>query len=337
MELRNATSAEQNIFLGPVFIVGMPRSGTSLMRNLLNQHPRVSLSFTESHFIPHCMKVFGDPPSFKSRSDVERFIKRFHRTWFFQKTSERGITFTVDDLYQHANLESWASIFECILRRFSPNSDQIDTIWGDKTPGYINHMPLLARLYPQARFLHMIRDPRDYCLSARKSWGKSIYRAAHRWQATVTKARQIGKTLNEDYLEVTYESLLTDTEVVMKRVSAFLGCEYHPDMTQIGLSTEKRGSARGKYGIVKDNMNKYVENLSKAEIRRIEELVCNSIADLDYKVENDVRYRPLSKLELLGYKLYDGPPSFYHHIVMANSVAKGIKRFVNHYSTSSWR
>ncbi|PON10454.1 hypothetical protein C2W62_49975, partial [Candidatus Entotheonella serta] len=43
------TTTEQKTFLGPVFIVGMPRSGTTLMRALLNQHPRVSLALTESH------------------------------------------------------------------------------------------------------------------------------------------------------------------------------------------------------------------------------------------------------------------------------------------------
>jgi hypothetical protein len=331
------TTTEQKLFLGPVFIVGMPRSGTTLMRALLNHHPRVSLALTESHFIPYFMRTFGDPPPFQTPANVELFIERFHQTVFFQNLSKHGYTLHAEDLYQGANLESWASIFECILRRFSPKPDRADAIWGDKTPGYLQHMPLLKRLYPQAKFLHLLRDPRDYCLSARQSWGKSIYRAAHRWQATLSDARRIGKSFNHAYLEVTYESLLADTEHVMGRIADFLECDYHQSMAQIGLSPEDTGSTTGKYGIVKDNVKKYRQHLSTKEIRRIEEIVCNCVAELDYPMENKVTYRPLSKWELLVYKLYDGLPTLQHHIYLSPSVFKGVKRLFNHYLKSSWR
>ncbi len=331
------TTTEQKTFLGPVFIVGMPRSGTTLMRALLNQHPRVSLALTESHFIPHFISTFGDPPGFHNPAKLNRFINRFHQTVFYQNLSQRGYILTAEALSQHADLNSWASIFEYIFRHFSPKPDQADAIWGDKTPGYLKHIALLRQHYPQAKFLHLIRDPRDYCLSARQSWGKSIYRAAHRWQATLNQARQVGRTLREDYLEVTYESLLGDTEPVMARISEFLGCDYHPSMAQIGLSPEDTGSTTGKYGIVKDNTNKYRQHLSPREIKRIKEIVCHGTADLDYQLENDLVYRPIGQLNLLAYKLYDGVPTLKHHIFLSESVSKGIKRLLKHYATSSWR
>ncbi|ETX00295.1 MAG: hypothetical protein ETSY1_11740 [Candidatus Entotheonella factor] len=331
------TTTEPKIFLGPVFIVGMPRSGTTLMRALLNQHPRISLALTESHFIPYFIKSFGDPPPFHSPDQIERFIKHFHQTVFFQNLSQQGHTFTIEDLSQHANLASWASIFECILRHFSPKPDQTDAIWGDKTPGYLKHIPLLKQLYPEAKFLHIIRDPRDYCLSARQSWGKSIYRAAHRWQATLSKARQVGQSLGDAYLEVTYESLLGETEDVMGRIAAFLGCDYHPSMAQTGLSPEDTGSTTGKYGIVKDNTNKYRQHLSQHEIKRIEEIVCHCTAELAYEMDHEVSYRPLSQVDLLACKLYDGIPTLKHHIFLSKSVSKGVKRLFKHYTMSSWR
>jgi len=328
---------ERKLFLGPVFIVGMPRSGTTLTRALLNQHPRISLALTESHFIPYFIKTFGDPPPFETPGQVEQFIKRFHRTVFYQNLSQQGYTLTAADLSQDAGLDSWALVFEVILRRFSPKPDAADAIWGDKTPGYLQHMPLLQQIYPGARFLHLIRDPRDYCLSARQSWGKSIYRAAHRWQATMSSARRAGEAMGDAYLEITYESLLTETEAVMRRIAAFLGCDYHPSMAQIGLSPEDTGSTTGKYGIVKDNMNKYRRHLSPQDIKRIEEIVCKGMAGLDYEMENSVSHRPLGGLELLTYKLYDGIPTLKHHIFLSKSVSKGAKRLWNHYTTSSWR
>ncbi len=123
----------------------------------------------------------------------------------------------------------------------------------------------------------------------------------------------------------------------MGNIAEFLGCGYHPSMAQIGLSPEDTGSTTGKYGIVKDNMNKYRQHLSQQEIKRIEEIVCNGMADLAYETENDVTYRPLSQWDLLAYKLYDGIPALKHHIFLSKSVSKGVKRLINHYSTSSWR
>jgi hypothetical protein len=331
------TTTERKRFLGPVFIVGMPRSGTTLMRALLNQHPRISLALTESHFIPYFIHTFGDPPPFHTRDQVECFIKRLHQTVFYQTLSQQGYTFHAEALYQHARLDSWASVFEVILKHFSPKPDRADAIWGDKTPGYLNHMPLLKRLYPQAKFLHLIRDPRDYCLSARQSWGKSIYRAAHRWQATLSKARRVGQTLGDAYLEITYESLLGHTENVMRRIAAFLACDYQPVMSQIGLSPEDTGSTTGQYGIVKTNFNKYSQHFSQQEIKRIEEIVCNVTVGLSYQLENDVTCRPLTPWELLAYKLYDGLPTIRHHLFLSPSVCQGVKRLLQHYSTSSWR
>jgi len=330
-------TTERNMFCGPLFIVGMPRSGTTLMRALLNQHPRVSLALTESHFIPYFISTFGDPPPFHTRDQVEPFIKRFQQTVFYQNLFQRGYVLHAEALYQHARLDSWASIFEVILRHFSPRPNRADAIWGDKTPGYLNHMPLLKQLYPEAKFLHILRDPRDYCLSARQSWGKSIYRAAHRWQATLSKARLVGQSLGDAYLEVTYESLLGHTENVMGHIAEFLGCNYHPAMSQIGLSPEDTGSTTGQYGIVKDNINKYSQHLSQQEIKRIEEIVCNCTVELNYKLANRVTYRPLNQWELLVYKWYDGIPTIRHHIFLSKSVFQGVKRLLNHYSTSSWR
>ena len=328
---------QKRTFLGPIFIVGMPRSGTTLLRALLNQHPQISLALTESHFIPYFIKTFGDQPSLETPAKVEHFIKRFHQTVFYQNLSQQGYTFTAEDLRQHARLDSWASIFETILRHFSPDPHNPDVIWGDKTPGYLQHIPLLRQLYPNAKVLHITRDPRDYCLSVKQSWGKNIYRAAHRWQATLNKTRQAGHELGDAYLEVTYEALLAETEDVMGRIADFLECGYHPSMAQIGLSPEDTGSTTGKYGIVKNNANKYRQHLSPQEIKRIEEIVCQAAVALDYKMDNEVRHRSLSRLQLSAYKLFDGIPTLKHHIFLSASASKGVMRLWRHYLASSWR
>ncbi len=246
-------TVRQPKFLGPVFIVGMPRSGTKLMRALLNQHPRISITLAESHFIPYFIRVFGDPPPFHTEADLRHFVNQFCRTTFFRGMHRAGYRFNTQEFLATVDRRSWPAIFEHIFRHFGSKADRPDVIWGDKTPGYINHMPLLQQLYPQAKFLHMIRDPRDYCLSVKKSWGKSLYRAAYRWKDTIETARYAGEQLGANYLEVLYEDLLYDPNQIMHTVAKFLECPYHESMVTLGKSPEDFGETKGQYGIVKDN------------------------------------------------------------------------------------
>ena len=179
-------------FYGPVFIVGMPRSGTKLMRALLNQHPRINLTLAESHFIPYSLKKFGDPPPFRSREDLTPFMRGLQQTAFFSTMSKAGYTLDQSTFLQNVDYTTWSAIFEHVFRHFGSKRATIDTIWGDKTPGYINHMPLLKAVFPNAKFLHVIRDHRDYCLSVRKSFAKSVYRAAVRWLNLASAPEDLG-------------------------------------------------------------------------------------------------------------------------------------------------
>ena len=84
-------------------------------------------------------------------------------------------------------------------------------IWGDKTPNYLLYLPLLKTLFPKAKFVHIIRDVRDYCLSINAAWQKNPYRAAQRWHDSIKKCRKDGKTLPQgDYMEINYEALIDD-------------------------------------------------------------------------------------------------------------------------------
>ncbi len=169
-----------NVFLGPLFIVGMHRSGTKLLRNLLNQHPQISIPTIESCFIPYLINKFGNSPQFEDDNLTDR--------------------------------TSWSEIFEVIFKFYIPQSKNKNVIWGDKTPQYLPRIKLLKRLYPKAKFIHIIRHPGDYCISAKKAWGKSIYRSANSWRHEIEKAREVGGGLGDDYLEVFYENLVENPE-----------------------------------------------------------------------------------------------------------------------------
>jgi Sulfotransferase family len=324
-------------FCGPLFIIGMPRSGTKLMRALLNQHPRINLTLAESHFIPYFLKKFGNPPMFRTREDLNPFVRELQQTAFFATMKKAGYSLGDSTLFKDIDYSSWSKIFEHLFRRFGPKEPTSDTIWGDKTPGYINHMPLLKTLFPGAKFLHMLRDPRDYCLSVRKSFGKSIYRAAHRWRQGVENAHRYGACLNEDYKEVRYEFLLDQPVSAMKSVASFLAVPYDDKLVDLSSSQEDLGDAKGRSGILTGNRNKYRTQLTSQEIKRIEEMVCNIARSVDYRLETNVPLRSLNSVTLGILKVHDGVASLRHHMLAERGFTRGARRLFNHYTRSSWR
>jgi hypothetical protein len=198
-------------------------------------------------------------------------------------------------------------------------------------------MPLLKTLFPEAKFLHMIRDPRDYSLSVRKSFGKSIYRAAYRWRQGVENAHRSGTPLKEDYKEVRYEFLLEHPVSAMKSVTSFLGVSYDDKLVNLSSSREDLGDAKGRSGILSNNKNKYNTQLSHREIKRIEEIVCDVAKSLDYKLENNLPPRSLDSFTLGILKLHDGVASLRHDIVAEQAFTRGARRLFDHYTRSSWR
>ena len=164
----------------------------------------------------------------------------------------------------------------------------------------------LKAAFPSARFIHIIRDPRDYCLSNRKTWGKSILRAAEAWRESVTSACAAGRELGADYIEVHYEALLDEPEATLRPVCSFLGCPFDPAMLQLSAPSENLGDTKNVARIVTDNKRKYRAELSEREIRRVEEIVLPAARDVGYPTDSaDVSFKALGRLERSLYAMHD--------------------------------
>jgi hypothetical protein len=116
------------------------------------------------------------------------------------------------------------------------------SLYGDKTPGYIIQLPELARWFPEARFVHVIRDGRNVALSyLERPWGPStIGEAALYWRSRVGRGRAAGKALGPDrYVEVRYEDVVTDPESEVKRLCEFLALPWRPEMLRYQEAAEE--------------------------------------------------------------------------------------------------
>ncbi|HEC65574.1 MAG TPA: sulfotransferase, partial [bacterium] len=164
----------------------------------------------------------------------------------------------------------------------------------------------LKEIFPEAKFLHIIRDPRDCCLSANKAWGTNIYRTAELWRQRLEIGRSDGYQLGDDYMEVLYENLLDEPEKTMISVCTFLGCNFITVMTELSKPADSLGDTKGQTRIVKQNKNKYLFELSPYEIRRIEEIVYPIAKNIPYNFEYDVESKPLGYLMFKILTFYDG-------------------------------
>ncbi|MEM7590092.1 MAG: sulfotransferase [Cyanobacteria bacterium P01_A01_bin.83] len=305
----------QDKFTGPLFIVGMHRSGTKLLRDLLNQHPRISIPTIESCFIPYLINKYGNPPQFENDDEFQKFYESLCNTTFWGNMDSMGLTLTKEHLKNKLdNRNSWSEIFEVIFKFYISSDKEEDVIWGDKTPQYLPRIKLLKSLYPQAKIVHIIRHPGDYCISAKKAWGKSIYRSANSWRHEIEKARKASQDFSNDYLEVFYENLVEDPEKVLTRICNFLECEFTPKMLQLSFPTENLGDTKGQTRIVQSNKYKYLERLSPKTIKRIEEIVYPVAVSLNYELKFAKKFKPLTSLAEKILMLHDAWKSAYFHV-----------------------
>ncbi|SDT86284.1 sulfotransferase family protein [Desulfobacula phenolica] len=292
-------------YAGPIFITGMPRSGTKLLRDLLNGHPMISIPTIETEFLPYWAshwEIWG-----VSQGSYESFLKFYHNIiqlpyFIYMAEMEKLIK---PDVWYHACADfNVSAVFEALVRHDANIEGRM--IWGDKSPGYIRHIPLLKKIYPQAKIIHIIRDVRDYCLSTNKAWGKDMRRAAQRWIDNIIKARKDGEDIKNDYFEIRYEDLLEDTEKSLRQICLFLDIAYQPQMVCLLKPSENIGDARGISGILKQNTKKYLTKMSFPLRKKIEHISYPLLLDLGYECKVFSSVKKIGRIELIFLRVLDG-------------------------------
>ena len=203
------------------FIVGTGRSGTTMLRMMLDAHPDLAVP-PETHFIPTLARAFEDPS--KQLDDFLELVASFH-TWrdFGIDTERLREALTAPGPFHLT--PALRTFFRLYAQRFGKPR------WGDKTPMYFADMDLVQRVVPEARFIHLIRDGRDVALSIKDLWfgPNSIREAAGWWVSRIQHARSQVQALRY-YMEVRYEDLVRDTANVLRRICAFIDLPWHPSM-----------------------------------------------------------------------------------------------------------
>lgn len=297
----------------PFFLVGNPRSGTKLMRELLNASPDLWLSDVESHFIPRFTRIVGGFGDLAERPNFQRLTDALRGTRAFWQWEHRGVHLDTEEWYAACQSHDWPGIveglFRCVHRReiAEPRRSWDAIVWGDKTPVYMTELPLLGALYPHSRFIHIVRDPRDCCLSAEQAWGDSPLRTAQQWAVRTRSCRAAGRGLGPArYLELRYEDLVTDVRGHLERLFDFLGVPTPADAGRLLRVPENLGAARGERRVVAGNTEKWKQRMAPPLRRRIEGITGDLLDQLGYEREHPgLPTRPLPGAAMTLYRLRD--------------------------------
>lgn len=206
-------------------IVGSPRSGTTLLRLMLDANYELAIP-PETGFLTLSKKLKGKGDKLRQ--------KFFHAVVNYSQPPSWPDFEIPAETFRAALIEvepfNISDGFRTFYRLYATRCGK--TRWGDKTPIYCRYLNAIRRVLPEARFIHIIRDGRDAALSLRRMWfspGWEIETQASYWRDCVLAARRAGVG-RDDYIEVRYEQLILNTEETLKRVCAHAALTYEPAM-----------------------------------------------------------------------------------------------------------
>jgi len=310
----------------PIIILGMPRSGTKLIRTLLNQHPLINIPEKESYLFHSLLKKFGPDFDFRNKRNLLKLYIYFKGTKFYRSFSVDNIELSFNSFMNIFADKNWSYFFKVIFNYYGPKGIDHYGYWGDKSPGSYSQITWILKVFPDAKFIHLVRDPRDYCVSAKEAWGKNIYRSMYRWQSEINYFYQLKDKLKFNCISIKYEDLLYDSKYEMINLCNFLDIEYVEGMDSPVKIVENLGHAKGMSSLKRNNSKKYINKLSIKQIYKIESIGFDAILKTGYKPDFSAKQVNFNIFFLNILSYFDGFNSILFH-VKDKGLLKGFKYF----------
>jgi len=271
----------------PVFIVGCPRSGTSFLYHLLLSAGGFAEFHTQMNAYDVLEPIYGPLTSPKNRA-------RMMRDWLQSKAFEvSGLDAPQIEAEVVDQCRSIGDFMATVMNEVAAR--QGVERWVDSTPTNVPHMLHIAADFPDAQFLHIIRDPRDVALSLEKRqwarplpWHKdrAVLAAGLYWEWIVRKGKEYGRRLSSRYMEVRYEELVQKPETALARIGGFLQCDLdYARIQRAGVGSVKtpltsfsEDLKRGEFSPV----GRWKDKFPPGQLRDFEDLVGGYMAELGY-------------------------------------------------------
>ncbi|TYB30566.1 MAG: sulfotransferase [Candidatus Mcinerneyibacterium aminivorans] len=280
----------ESLSCNPFFIIGSGRSGNTLLRAMLCNNKLISI-----------------PPESYVLGDMGRKFKRFnYLPW------KELVEIIIGELESHSQFYTWGvnfhdayykllniptkqktldKIIDEIYLTYSKKYFPEAKIWGDKTPQNVFSLDMINKIFPNAKYIHIIRDGRDVVNSYLKiKRYDNVEKACNRWLNSIELVNKFKKKKsNSNFIELKYEKLVKNPEIEIKRVCNFLNISYDEIMLKPYLNKEKLGDVdklEHHYGLNRqinsDSIGKWKEGLNKKEKEICTKLLNEELKKLGY-------------------------------------------------------
>lgn len=277
----------------PVFIVGMNGSGTTMLLDCLDRHPAIYGFPIETKVLPVRIRRHGAYGNLAIDENFRKLWNDLRRIAYFRVVND-GVSPPLPKDWADRERSIGAAL-DGIFRHFAERKGK--RRWCEKSPMYALHMDMLARIFPKAKFIHVIRDGRDCAASLHRRWGFTPRLAMWRWKIAVRRGRELGRALGDCYMEIRYEELTDDPEPHLRRVCQFLDEPFMETM----LSLRRQRSARKtRADVIVPNKEKWRSYFTPREVAHLDRIGGRLLDELGYETGNPAGDRDPDGL-LLGY------------------------------------
>jgi hypothetical protein len=278
---------------GPVFVVGMNGSGTTMLLECLGRHAELYAFPRETRLIPHLIANIGRFGDLQVDANFRRLWDEVRELAVFRLVNG-GAPVPLPPEWRTAP-RSLAGVLDAVFGTFAARVSK--RRWCEKTPQHIQHLPSLAEQFPTARFVHVIRDGRDCAASFHRRWLRQPELTIYRWKKVVARGRTQGAQLGADrYLEIHYEDLTAEPERSLRKICAFLGLPFDVAVLESAQPYLKREAAGGGTGL-RTNSGKWRSYFPARTARRLEQIAGRTLAECGYPTDT-----PLGDADVPGWQ-----------------------------------
>ncbi len=279
----------------PVFVLGCPRSGTTVLYHMLLSAGDFAVYRAESNVFNLLVPRFR---GMRSAADRQELLKLWVRSKLFRVS---GLDADEISAKIMAECRSGGDFLRIVMQEVARK--QGTARWADCTPDHLLYMEEIKRQMPDALFIHIIRDGRDVALSyVKQGWSyplpwdrdECLGVAGLYWEWVIRKGRERGKRLGADYQEVRFEELITNPQETLSRLGLFIDHDLDYDRIQragIGSVSRPNSSFASESEETFNPVARWKTKMPPEQLAAFEELVGDFLLELGYSLSSEPKQK----------------------------------------------